>query len=138
MIRVLLIVLTLTLGCHAELPQPDGRGEYSRRTLHTHWQVVDPDPQGMNGRLAPDFPNNYEDSRIPWPTSEPLSWPVVARFPSGSSLQACTGNLGVLRIKDSQGRYWMMVKRPKGSGFCFVRSHQRFLRPVPPPPQSQD
>lgn len=134
MFRCILALLSLTLAAHGQLPEPDPKGEYSRRTLHTHWRVVDGDPQGLNGRLAPDFPSRYDDARAVWPTSSPLSWPVVARFPGGSSLQARTGNVGVIRLQDAQGRSWMMVSRPGGAGICFVRAHQRYIRPVAPRP----
>ncbi len=128
----LALCLCLSLACYGQLPQADASGEYSRRTLHTHWRVVDPDPEGLNGRLARDFPVNYDSVAAPWPSSPPLSWPVVARFASGSLLRARTGNVGVIRIKDPQGRSWMMVSRPEGSGICFVRAHQRYIRPVDP------
>lgn len=130
--KLTVLFLSLSLAASGQLPQADARGEYSRRTLHTHWLVVDTDPEGLNGRLARDFPVNYDSVAAPWPSSPPLSWPVVARFTSGSLLRARTGNVGVIRIQDPQGRSWMMVTRPEGSGICFVRAHRRYIRPVAP------
>jgi hypothetical protein len=130
--RLLILVLALSLssGCLAdEMPSPDAQGEYGRRTLHTRWQVVDADPQGLNGRLAENFPRLYDDARQPWPTTEVLTWPVVERFPKGRILEAVTGNVGVMLIKETSGRTWMMVRRSDG-GVCFVRANHRFLRPV--------
>jgi hypothetical protein len=125
------LAMGLNLGALADekLPTPDSKGEYSQRTLHTRWQVVDSDPQGLNGRLAENFPRLYDDDRQPWPTTEALTWPVVERFRKGQILEAVRGNLGVMLIKETSGRTWMMVRRSDG-GICFVRANQRFIRPA--------
>jgi hypothetical protein len=127
----LAFVIALSLLAHADLPKPDARGEYSGRTLHTHWKVVDPDPAGLNGRLSRAFPQDYSDIRQEWPEPKVSQWPVVATFLPGSRLTAKTGNLGVIRIQDPSGKTWLMVERPQGTGFCFVRAHQSYIRPIP-------
>lgn len=129
--RSLLVSLLLLGPVQAEIPRPDARGEYTQRTLHTRWKVVDPDPGGLNGRLSPKFPLAYDDITQEWPLPNVAQWPIVARFAPGSILQARTGNVGVIRQLDPQGRAWMMVSRPTGQGFCFVRAHRRYIQPVP-------
>jgi hypothetical protein len=131
LLLTLLIALSFNLVVKAEetMPSPDSQGEYSRRTMHTRWQVVDSDPQGLNGRLAKSFPQHYDNNREPWPTTEVLTWPVVERFHSDQILEAVTGNLGVMLIKEPSGKTWMMVRRSDG-GVCFVRANHRFIQPA--------
>ena len=111
------------------LPQADARGDYSSRTLQSQWEVVDPDPSGLRGRLSPRFPANYEDPRQEWPPLTVSTWPEVARFAPGTVLSAVLGNVGAIHVKDPEGRCWLMVHNPAG-GICFVRANHRFLRPL--------
>jgi hypothetical protein len=90
---------------------------------------VDTDPDGLNGRLSPDFPTDWKNCGAQWPQSDPGTWPVVARFYKGTILNATTGNLGVNFIKDSRGKNWIMV-RISADKVCFVRANSKFLKPV--------
>lgn len=92
---------------------------------------MDQDPAGLNGRLADQFPEDYLDNRLPWPEPRVSTWPVVANFRAGTRLTAKTGNLGIIRLLDPEGRSWLMVARPGGKGVCFVRANQRFIQPIP-------
>lgn len=93
--------------------------------------MVDQDPAGLNGRLAEHFPEDYMDNRHPWPEPQVSTWPVVVRFKPGTILTAKTGNVGIIRLLDPEGRSWLMVARPGGKGVCFVRANRRFIQPIP-------
>jgi hypothetical protein len=112
--------------------QPDARGNFPYRTLHRYWKVVDPDPAGLNARLHPNFPGNYEDPRVTWPSGDVRAWPVLRTFARGSLLAAVPGNVGMIIRHDSDQSPWLMVENPAG-GICFVRAHKDFIRPVPGP-----
>lgn len=133
----MILLAWLSACASAALPQPDHAGDFHPRTLQRDWAVVDTDPAGLNGRLATNFPQNWEDPRETWPSSEVLQWPVVASFAPGSRLKAVHGNLGAIFLQDRSGRSWLMVFRPDGRGVCFVRANARFIRPVPDHPGEQ-
>ena len=115
-----------------QLPQSDKNGDYGNRTTHIYWKVVDPDPEGLNGRLADDFPADWEDIRASWPETNVAQWPVVTKFSTGSILTACPGNCGIIFLKDKNGKSWLMVYRDpvKKSKVCFVRANVKYIKPV--------
>lgn len=114
----------------AEPVKPDAKGDY-RRTPHVFWEVVDPDPPGLNARQHPKFPRASEIETASWPEGRVSDWPVVAKIPKGTVLQALSGNVGVLWYRDTSGAVWLLVHH--GQGLVFVRWNQRFVRPVAGP-----
>ncbi|WP_448534376.1 hypothetical protein [Parathermosynechococcus lividus] len=61
------------------LPQPNTNGDYLR-TGHREWQVVDPDPQGLNCRWSNQMPQQWYAPNAQFPDMDVITWPVVARF----------------------------------------------------------
>ena len=114
----------------SEPTKPDANGNF-RRTTHTFWQVIDPDPNGLNVRLHPRFPSRYEDDREPWPESPVRSWPVIGTVARGDIVQARRGNVGVIHVTDPSGARWLMIAYGQGVGF--VRWSTPFVRPVAGP-----
>lgn len=114
----------------SEPAKPDAKGSF-RRTTHTFWQVVDPDPNGLNVRLHPRFPARFDDERDPWPESPVRSWPVIGTVPHGEIVQAMRGNVGVVHVTDPDGARWLMIRYGQGVGF--IRWSVSFVRPVAGP-----
>lgn len=112
------------------LPQPDKNGDFRDRFVHPYWIVTDTDSGGLNGRLSPDFPINWEDCGAIWPKYPKISgWPVVIKFSSGMILNAVNGNCGMIRIDDENKKPWMMI-RIDNDKICFVRSNIKYIKPV--------
>ena len=61
------------------------------------------------------------------------TWPVVGLFPQGMVLTAYRGpdgQTGLLAVFDQDGNSWLRVLHPSGAGYCYVRAHSDFVRPV--------
>jgi len=112
-----------------ELPLPDENGNYCGGTTHRHWIVVDKDFNGLNGRLADNFPKDWEDPRSLWPGGNIGQWPVVHRFYPGSILNACMGNRGIIFLNDDNGNPWIMISVSMDE-VCFVRANSKYIKPV--------
>jgi len=108
--------------------RPDQNGDYSTRSGHRYWEVVDSGPGGLNGRMHPNFsqqdPKDYPEAVG--------SWPVVCSFPQGAILKAMTGMRGVRTVRDDQKKDWLIVFQPK-RGYCAVRFNSAYVRPVSGP-----
>lgn len=105
----------------AALPQPDKVGEFSRSQIGTHpfWEVVA--EGGLKARLGQGD------------TSKVNSWPAVGLFPRGMVLTAYRGpdgQTGLLAVFDQDGKSWLRVLHPSPAGYCYVRAHSDYLRPV--------
>ena len=125
---------------HNPFPKPDSKGNYNDE-IHQIWEVVDPDPAGLNGRLHPDFPESLGSVVDPWPTTTPDTWPVVTAVPAGTWLRALHGNRGTIVLEGSDGEPWMLVttrvERSKPRDYSprpmfFVRSNKRYIKPIWP------
>jgi len=116
------------------LPQPDAKGSYQGRYLHPYWVVVDPDPNGFNGRLSPKWPANWDAVDANWPDTRVIKpdWPVVVRFNQGRILSARYGNMGNIFVRDGNGSSWLLVSSgpARPNGVCFVRANRKFMKPV--------
>ncbi len=112
------------------LPTPDANGDYMVPSNGKYWMVVDPDwDNGLNGRLTPEWPADWEHINVKWPQSNVATWPVVARFFPGTVLNASWGNRGAISLKDHNGKPWLMIQISRDR-YCFVRANKRFIQPV--------
>ncbi|NJP09803.1 MAG: hypothetical protein HC866_10205 [Leptolyngbyaceae cyanobacterium RU_5_1] len=122
-------------------PVQNQNGDYVGSTAigYTRWEVVDPDPKGLNCRMAKAFQPATLDS-IDTPRElyqdhqQPIaSWNVVFSFSPGERLNAVIGNgrFNQIMLLDAQGKPWLGVRTWKGD--CFVRANSRFVRPLGQP-----
>jgi len=120
-------LISISIASEA-LPLANENGDYAKRTAHLYWIVVDTDPSGLNGRLSPDFPSDWENPTIGWPKMNIGQWPVVKRFAKGTILNGCMGNCGVLHY-DVNNKPWLMVSVGI-KHICFVRANSKYIKPV--------
>ncbi|MBE9009138.1 hypothetical protein IQ250_02840 [Pseudanabaenaceae cyanobacterium LEGE 13415] len=127
------------------LPVPNRNGDYTstrRGAGHQHWQVVDPDPAGLNCRMARryqgialDAVNTPDELMSRDYAFNVSSWEVIHRFRPGEKLWAITGHMTIQHIQfDDRGKPWLGVRVPHRGGDeiidCFVRANRRFVRPI--------
>lgn len=104
-----------------------------------NWVVTDPDPNGLNCRMALPFQGVYLDS-LEVPDSlrtnnihEISEWSVLTVFSPGERLQAVTGNnANQIVLLDKHGKPWIPVETDQGH--CFVRANSQFIEPIPEDP----
>ncbi|MEB3281836.1 MAG: hypothetical protein VKK42_23225 [Lyngbya sp.] len=103
---------------------PDSRGNYPiRQQYHGTWQVVDPDPKGLNCRgNIPPFGGSDK---------------IIAVFPTGTLINAVRRERGVFELgeESSQNQPWLRVRLFEREGrqeSCWVRANQRYIIPVRP------
>jgi len=82
---IILVLITTAPGI--TLPQAVKNGDYPQCS-HIYWEVTDKDPEGLNGRLATDFPSGHASPSSIWPEGPISRWPVVRKFHCGSILTA--------------------------------------------------
>ncbi|MGL5065455.1 MAG: hypothetical protein ACRC62_36240 [Microcoleus sp.] len=144
-IKIVALVVAGILGLGANLasaiPVANSQGDYPvpaarvRGNRQVNWVVVDPDPRGLNCRIAQRFRSISVDS-IDAPAElfernkhDVSQWPVVITFRRGQRLQAVTGNnANQIVITDTQGKPWLPILTDKGN--CFVRANSRFIKPI--------
>lgn len=130
---LLSICLTLILGVQPVFAQeppdfyrgswPDSRGNYLiREQYHGTWQVVDPDPKGLNCRgNIPPFGGSDN---------------IIATFPTGTLINAIPRERGAFELgeESSQNRPWLRVRLFERGGRqeCWVRANQRYVIPIRP------
>ena len=113
------------------LPRPDSQGDYSGRLTHLVWEVVDPDPEGLNMRLSKDFPpdqNLSDQGVVRWNIAD---WPVVRRARRGMILLADNNSERLVSVQDDRGLPWLKVVTGPRSRIALVRANVRFVRPAP-------
>ncbi|MGC9526603.1 MAG: hypothetical protein ACP5D7_13800 [Limnospira sp.] len=121
------------------LPQPGEGGDFSRSS-HRTWEVVDPDPQGLNCRMIEGIDSYDEllardmgDQNF---TFDIGNWPVVGTLEQGQDFQIELGPAGFGVIYDTEERPWIYVERTDETGApsnCFVRANSSFVQPIPTP-----
>jgi len=114
---------------HTEPCRPDANGDFSERTLHHYFEVIDPDPNGLNARFPPGPPR--KDCCDALPNEEVGTWPVVAQLKKGTVLCGIS-NVWVGHAQDKQKRWWMNFRTPDGQE-VWVRANSKFIRPIPGP-----
>jgi hypothetical protein len=112
-----------------ELPQPNATGDYSRRTGHRYWVVVDPDPEGLNCRWSTAMPKNWYDPSAAFPAMDIQNWPVVKRFKRNQALLANTIPAGFAVVLDETDKPWLKVNLGAETNICLVRANAQFIRP---------
>lgn len=113
----------------SSLPQPLDNGDFPR-SFHSNWQVTDPDPEGLNCRMADISLEELNNNTAPLNIG---SWPVVATLDQGKNLKSLPGPGGLGIVFDANQQPWMYVEvtNPQGeSQSCFVRANSRFVRPI--------
>jgi len=115
----------------ATLPQPLENGNFGR-SPHTTWESVDPDPNGLNCRMADISEEDLNNRTV---SLDIRNWPVVATLERGQDFQTIPGPAGLGLVFDTQQQPWLYVKTTGQNGeptTCFVRANSSFVRPIAP------
>jgi hypothetical protein len=112
----------LNMSAAIALPSPDRNGDYTdtrRGNGHRDWGVVDPDPAGLNCRMAKRFYGfslddmNAPDELFKNRKHKIGDWQVVGKFKPGQKFQVSIGHMMAQQIiLDAQGKPWMAVQTP--------------------------
>ncbi|BAI91037.1 hypothetical protein [Arthrospira platensis] len=116
------------------LPQPNDNGDYIGNSNHLYWQVVDPDPNGLNCRMG------SESIKEVW-NPEKSGFPRIINFPVVERLQTdevFTGKLsygGFIVTLDSDLKPWIYIEEKADAtpANCFVRANDLFIKPIEKP-----
>ncbi|MCT7958627.1 hypothetical protein [Laspinema palackyanum] len=116
------------------LPQTNAQGDYTGKSNHINWRVVDPDPNGLNCRMG-DQPIDQV-----WnPSAGALnigSWPVAGTLPPDSTFKAALSPGGFVLTFDANTQPWMFVESsngPEQTSNCFIRANSKYIEPIIPP-----
>lgn len=115
------------------LPSADANGDYSRKTSHKKWLVVDSDPNGVNCRWSQEMPTNWYAPDAKLPTLNISQWSVVRHFQKNTPSQTLTTNLtpaGFATLFDESGKPWLKVSIGSDQQICFVRANKKYVQPV--------
>lgn len=116
------------------LPVPNASGDYAGGGAETwmNWQVLDPDPAGLNCRATPVFASGEWTERVYDSLPNNIgSFPVVHRFTAGTILRANNTPAGATLWRDDAGKNWVRVSLDDNSdAICFVRANKRYVHPV--------
>ena len=129
-LATLLVLGTAKLGSTAPLPSPNNQGDYTGRYYNTYWEVVDPDPKGLNCRMNSSFEEFMRiDNRTPF---DVFNWSVVGVLKQGQRFESFPGNAGVTFL-DTRGLPWLFVGKNYTAGAaqgCFIRANSQFVKPI--------
>ncbi|WP_017662010.1 hypothetical protein [Baaleninema simplex] len=118
----------------AELPQADETGNYSGRSCHQHWEVVDPDPNGLNCRRAEiGLKELYGLGLQDLP--EIGNWEVIGTLSEGETFTAALFPSGFNGVYDKNSNPWLFVDRvdrADSPSQCLVRANANFVKPIEP------
>lgn len=147
--------LLLFLGClfitliffqipgSAQLPQPDSNGDYRRRDIHEYWEVVDPDPAGLNCRMPRGCTIlellDMDTVNCSFPNRSPFEYDVIGALQTGQQFKSFpTNSSGV--FLDNNNAPWLFVGENYSGGVsnCFVRANRDFVKPINAPNIKQD
>lgn len=114
------------------LPKTNEQGDYVGKSNHLDWQVVDPDPNGLNCRMG-----DRAIDEVWSPAAGALdinSWPVKGTLKLNQQFQAGVSPGGFVITFDAQQNPWIYVESSEGEGTsdCFVRANEKFIQPVTP------
>ena len=127
---VSLISTTAVVSAQTALPQSDRNGDYSGRTSHRNWVVVDADASGLNCRWSSQMPRDWFAPDVRLPALNVVNWGVVRQFRTGTILTSNTTPAGFATLTDSRGLPWLKVSIGRNEQICLVRANRQFIRPV--------
>ena len=137
MFKKFLVCFLLILCCsllpafaQGENSEPDKNGNYSTMCFCTTWEVVDPDPAGLNGRLDTGFYKEWYAPCAEWNEMNIGEWPVIRTFSKGTILIANGTPAGFIGTYDDNGNPWMKVTIGPDDEICFVRANSKYIKPV--------
>ncbi len=113
------------------LPQTSAEGDYTGKSNHINWRVVDPDPKGLNCRMG-----DQTIDQVWNPSAGALniaSWPVTGTLPPDSTFQAALSPGGFILTFDSNNQTWIFVESsngPEQTNNCFIRANKNYVEPV--------
>ena len=112
-------------------PPGDRTGDFSSRTGHLFWTVVDADPSGLNCRWSPDVPEAWYAPDADWSDRDYQNWPVAMTFDYGTVLTANITPAGFATVTDSRDLPWLKVRLGSADQICLVRASSRYILPIP-------
>jgi len=109
----------------ASRPVQDSNGDYhfpnrSRPRTNWEWEVMDPDPNGLNCRYV----NRAQGS--PTGGNDVYNYPVSQTFQQGQRL------ISPHISYDDRDLPWLRIGASSSNHICFVRANSYFVRPVRP------
>ncbi|MGL5192172.1 MAG: hypothetical protein ACRC8Y_01025 [Chroococcales cyanobacterium] len=113
------------------LPQTNAQGDYTGKSNHINWRVVDPDPNGLNCRMG-----DRTIEQVWNPSAGALnigSWPVTGTLPTDSTFQAALSPGGFVITFDANNQPWMFVESsngPEQTNNCFIRANTNYIEPI--------
>ena len=126
---LLIAPLTASIAnAQTALPQPNSDGDYTDRG-QIRWQVVDPDPNGLNCRWSASNPREWYSPAANFPMNV-TQWAAVRRFPAGTVLTANTTPAGFALMFDTRNKPWVKVSIGSNDEICLVRANRQFIRPI--------
>lgn len=123
---------TATISYAETLPTADSQGDYMGRDGHDFWEVVDPDPNGLNCRMINASLQQLMSMSNTRP-SDIFNWPVVGVLKEGQRFKSFSSNAGST-FRDTRKLPWLFVGKSYNDGAaqgCFVRANSAFVKPVP-------
>lgn len=125
--------VTAAAPTEANLPNADNNGDYSKKTSHKKWIVVDSDPNGVNCRWSQEMPTNWYAPDAKLPRLNISQWSVVRRFQKNTPSQTLNANLtpaGFATLFDESGKPWLKVSIGANEQICFVRANKKYIQPI--------
>lgn len=127
---IALLLLLSSASPAIATPKPDKNGDYSGRTSHQNWLVVDPDPNGLNCRWHSAAPSDWYSPAAQLPKTPIASWRIVRRFKKNTSLTANLAPAGFATMMDNRQKPWLKVSIGPNEQICLVRANAQYIRPI--------
>ena len=122
---------TTSVWAANSLPQPNEKGDYVSKSDHLYWQVVDPDPNGLNCRMG------EAPIEAIWSPDNPGfpaigSWPAVTTLKPDEVFKAQLSYSGFVATFDQELQPWIFIKKKQDGtpANCFVRANQTLIKPI--------
>lgn len=113
-----------------DLPTANASGDYTQRTQHRTWTVVDADPSGLNCRWSDQMPADWYSPSAQLPPLTIEQWPVVRQFRQGETLTANITPAGFAMLVDDKDQLWLKVSLGAQDQICLVRANAQYIKPV--------
>lgn len=141
---ILVLGLVFLLGTTSvwaanSLPEPNEKGDFVSKSDHLYWQVIDPDPNGLNCRMG------EEPIEAIWSPDNPgfpaiSTWPAVTTFKPDEIFKAQLSYSGFVATFDDQLQPWIFIKKKEDGtpANCFVRASRNLIKPIEEPVQNAE